>query len=78
MLGILVYCTLATVKPIPQAESSIFDYGRLLVSYVGGLAAIKVSWGIVGVLHPLEALYAFSVCRKHTSFVVGVSSFSSL
>ena len=70
-MTLLCYCTFA-----PRGTNSPwFQPAEALVTFAGGERSVKYSWIIVFVLHPLETIYTYVLCRRHkTPFLVGVSS----
>lgn len=55
-------------EPWTELANTIVD------SMPGGSTAVTVIWGVVIVLHALEALWALYLCRKHRAgIVLGVS-----
>jgi len=68
-LSILTYSTLAPYYPADPA----FSIGNMLYKGLGGYPSYCVFWGIVGLLHGLEALYTVRLASKHRmGFWVGL------
>jgi len=66
---LLCYCTY-----FPRDSTSpLFRPARFLWTMTGGDRTMSISWAVVWILHGLESLYTFTICRKHhTGFITGV------
>ena len=70
----LTYLTYLTIAPSYEHTewAPFFSFGAASHRFfTPGL--VRVIWGVVITLHSLEALYVGNLCRKHTSFGIGVS-----
>jgi hypothetical protein len=56
-----------------ESPSPWFTPARKILGALGGSRAVTAFWAILGSAHVLESIYTFTLCRKHTGFVVGVS-----
>lgn len=69
MIGVALYFTFA-----PEgSDSPWFTPAQKILGMIGGSLAVKTFWTIMGTGHTLESIYTFILCKRHTSFIVGVS-----
>ena len=60
----------------PRESSSIlYRPAQVMWKATGGDLTIRASWILLGILHGIESIYTYTLCRRHrTGFRIGVSS----
>jgi len=67
IIGLALYTTFA---PKDDPSPWYTPAGKIL-SAMGGPLALKVFWTTFGIVHTLEGVYTYTLCKKHTNFTVG-------
>lgn len=68
-IGVLLYLFVAPI----DGRSAWYEPARLVYSMIGSKPVTWTTY-IIGVTHALETAYTYTLCRKHTGFLTGVSS----
>jgi len=76
--GSIIILLIAYLAYSPENSLSPFFFPAHYILQLVGVGIFRFLMKLIFSLHVLESLYTFHLCRKHTSFDVGVGSHMQL